>query len=124
MNRLMHPIGPGGELSCEGSIMVCKAKCEQVPVSNSLSFLHSLSCFRSDSLLPERRLSLGGSGVPVVHGPSLRDPSLRLYHQRSEGERENEQENIEEKECEERVSIIGREERRLSHASNGDMDCA
>uniref|UniRef100_A0A8C7UQL8 DEF6 guanine nucleotide exchange factor b n=1 Tax=Oncorhynchus mykiss TaxID=8022 RepID=A0A8C7UQL8_ONCMY len=93
MNRLMHPIGPGGELSCE-------------------------------------RLSLGGSGDPVVRGPSLRGSSLHLYHQRSEGEREkerereNEQENIEEKECEESVSIIGREERRLSQASNGDMDCA
>jgi hypothetical protein len=65
-----------------------------------------------------------------VRGPSLRDSSLRLYHQRREGEREkerereNEQENIEEKKCEESVSIIGREERRLSQASNGDMDCA
>ncbi|CAB1315344.1 unnamed protein product [Coregonus sp. 'balchen'] len=78
----------------------------------------------------ERRLSLGCSAVPVVRVPSLHDPSLCLYHQRSEierekeRERENEQENIEEKEREERVSIIGREERRLSQASNGDMDCA
>eukprot|EP00063_Salmo_salar_P012504 XP_013987339.1 PREDICTED: differentially expressed in FDCP 6 homolog isoform X1 [Salmo salar] len=36
----------------------------------------------------ERRPSLGSSGVPVVSVPSLRDPGLRLYHQRNEREKE------------------------------------
>ncbi|KAK6319515.1 hypothetical protein J4Q44_G00107260 [Coregonus suidteri] len=36
----------------------------------------------------ERRPSLGSSGVPVVRVPSLRDPGLRMYHQRSKSEKE------------------------------------
>ena len=52
-----------------------KLSVEQVPLSNSLSFLHSLSCFRSDSLLPSLSLSqredshLEAQGIRLYVGP-------------------------------------------------------
>lgn len=80
--------------------------------------------------LPEKRPSIGSSGVPPVRVPMARDPGLRLYHQRSEREREKEterekgSENTEEKGSQERGAAGNeRPARRLSHASNGDMDC-
>ncbi|KAM6979793.1 differentially expressed in FDCP 6 homolog [Aplochiton taeniatus] len=77
----------------------------------------------------EKRPSIGSSGIPPVHVPSVRDPGLCLYYQRSEREKESEKEkepegNKEAKESEERVvGASERPQRRLSHASNGDMDC-
>ncbi|XP_010879223.1 differentially expressed in FDCP 6 homolog isoform X2 [Esox lucius] len=66
------------------------------------------------------------SSLPTVRVPSLRDPGLHLYHQRSE-EREkkrlSEQGKTEENNRDEGGIVSGREERRPSHASNGDMDC-
>lgn len=76
----------------------------------------------------DKRPSIGSSGMPPVCVPSVRDPGLHLYHQRSQREREREEERgLEDRDDKESEEIdVGDSrivDRRLSQASNGDMDC-